>query len=369
MNSHKTGNGWRRMVACVQVPGFGLAVEALDNPGLAVRPVALLHSATQALVTEATPVARTAGVAPGMDWATAAAACAGLGRIVARPEHYAGVAARMGEALAAISPELETGLPGTVLLDLTPCQAYYRHDPDRIASLLLDCVRAAGAPVPGVGISGDRTTAQVAARQAGAGGARVVPPDAAAAHLAPLTLEELCGAGPLVTAFLADHGVARCGDMARIPHGLLARRFGNVGRRLWLMAQGRDPAPVRARGPADAREAPGGGLLRTLPPACRDEAALLEALLQLAARLLARLSREGWTGPELRVALRAPEGWRRDVVPLPATADLAALAPPLRRFLRRHWFGEEVRQLHLQPAPPPRDLQQRDFFAAGRRRA
>lgn len=355
------------MVACVQVPAFGLAVEALDNPGLAGRPVALLHSATQAVVTEVTPAARAAGVVPGMDWAAAAAACAELARIVARPEHYAAVAARMAEALAAISPELEPGLPGTVHLDLTPCQSYYRHDPDRIAALLRDCVRGTGAPDAGIGISGDRTTALVAARQAGAGGIRVVVPDAAAAHLAPLTLEELCGAGTQVTAFLADHGVACCGDMARIPHGLLARRFGNVGRRLWLMAQGRDPAPVRARSPA-TREAAGGGLLRTLPPACRDEDALLDALLQLATRLLARLAREGRTGPELRVALRAPEGWRRDVVPLPDKADPATLAPPLRRFLRRYWFGEEVRQLHLQPVPLRQDLQQRDFFAAGRRR-
>lgn len=356
------------MVACVQVEDFGLAVEHLDNPLLSGRAVALLHSPAQPLVMEVSPAARSAGVAPGMEWTGAVAACPELARVMARPERYSEMALRLANGLAAISPDIEPCLPGTVYIDLTHCQSYYRHDPARIAALLHASVREAGSPAAGVGISGDRTTAGTAARQAGPGGSLVVFPEAAASHLGPLTLEELCGAGPLVTAFLAEHGVHRCGDMARIPYGLLVQRFGNHGRRLWLMAQGRDPSPVRPRGGSSPADRGNVGLLRTLPPACRDEDSLHAALLQLAQKLLARLAREGWTGQELRVGLRAPEGWRRDRLTLPGGQEAAALAPALRRFLRRHWYGEEVRQLHLEGMVPAVGGHQADFFRPASRR-
>ena len=32
--------------------------------------------------------------------------------------------------------------------------------------------------------------------------------------------------------------------MQNLPIGVLAKRFGNLGRRIWFMAQGLDPEPV-----------------------------------------------------------------------------------------------------------------------------
>lgn len=354
------------MVACVHVAGFGLAVEMQESPLLAGKSLALLHSAALPLVAEASPAACAAGVSAGMCWADAAACCAGLARIEARPDHYARRSARLADALTVLTPDVEAFAPGTFFLDLTPCQSYYRHDPQRIAVLVHEQCRAAGMPAAGVGIGGDRTTARVAAERAGAGGTQVVAPGAAAAFLAPLTPQELCGAGPQVTGFLASLDIHTCGDLARLPADVLAQRLGDHGRRLWLMAQGRDPAPVRPRAPTG--HGGNGGLLRTLPPACHDEAALQAALLQLAARLLPRLLREGWDGHELRVGLRAPEGWRRAVVAVPDRLDAGSLAPPIRRFLRRQWFGEDVRQLHLQPALAGEAAWQDDFFLPRARR-
>lgn len=346
------------MIAFVRMDNFGIALERQENPLLAGRPVALLFSDAQPVVTEASAEAQ--GVLPGMAWEAALAACPGLGRLTARPAHYAAASARLLEALDDISPDREPFAPGAAFLDLTACQAYHRHDPLRVGRLLLEAVAAAGGPACSVGIAGDKTTARLAAQAAG--GVRVVPPAEAAAWLAPLTLAELCGAGPGVTEFLASHGVQCCGDLQALPVAVPAQRFGNHGRRLWLMARGQDPEAVRPRVEAAG---PWPALGRLLPPGCRDAEALLAAFHGLAGKLALRLQREGWPARELRLGLRAPEGWRFEWVGL-ATTDATALAAPCRRFLRRHWFGEEVRQLQLLPAPQRAEVLQPDFFARRR---
>lgn len=367
MNSTDGNAGWRRMIACVSIHGFGLAVELMDTPSLSGRPVVLLHSSSQPRIVEASEAARLAGVVRGMDQASAQSACAGLSHVYARPERYAAVASRMAECLAAVSPDLEPGAPGMCYLDLTACQAYYRNDPARIARLLLDHLHEAGLPAGSVGVSGDRTTARIAAGQAGPDGHLVVPPGEAARFLAGLSLHELCGAGRGITDFLAEQAVHTCGDLARLPHAVLAERFGNHGRRLWLMAQGQDPTAVRARPAAGSGGATDVGVLRTLPPACIDEESILASVTHLIRRLRQRLQREGQDLRRLRIRLRCPEGWRQFEVTL-TEAGASPSLPILRRPLRRHWFGEEVAQVQVIALAPTDPVPHPDFFLPGKRR-
>lgn len=360
MNSHKKVGPWRRMVAFLHGGDFGIAVERLDNPELRERPVALLHSEALPLLAEVSAEARAAGLQPGMDWDSALRSCPALARVIARPSRYAARSATLLDALADISPDLEPFGPGEAFLDLTQCQAYYRHDPRRIGRLMLEAIAGAGGPSCSVGIAGDKTTARWAARQARPGAIEVIAPGEAATRLAPLGLAELCGAGPGVTDFLADHGVNCCGDMVRIPVSLAVRRFGNHGRRLWLMAQGLDPAPVRRRGGDAPALLPGLG--KALPPACADLESLLGAFRQLAAKLEQRLQREAFRTRSFRIGLRAPEGWRQEDVWLDGGQAAEELAAACRRFLRRYWFGEVVRQVQLQALPERPAAGQADFF-------
>ena len=47
--------------------------------------------------------------------------------------------------------------------------------------------------------------------------------------------------------FLNRHGVFFCGDMKKIPISILGDRFGNIGRKIWLMAQGKDIDKVNSK--------------------------------------------------------------------------------------------------------------------------
>jgi DNA polymerase-4 len=357
---------WRRMIAFVVVEHFPVAVEELDNPLLHGRPVGVVSGEQGRVLVAASAAARARDLEAGMDWSAAKARCPELARVVARPARHAELSRRMMAALAeAVTPEIEVFAPGAAFLDLTRCQAYYRHDVERIATLIRDTVRQASGLACAVGLSGDKTTARWAAGQQ-AEGMRVVAPDTAEAQFAPLPLHELCGLAPAVTEFFAGYGVQRCGDMKKIPASVPARRFGNLGRRLWLMAQGRDPAPVETATGVETLLALG----KLLPPHTADAAQLQQAFLQLAEKTAQRLRHDQLALRDFRVELRAPEGWRREWLQADApTDDARAIFALCRRFLRRHWFGESVPQIRLACGKPGPVASQAEIFDSARRPA
>lgn len=357
------------MIAAVSVDHLAAAVEQQDNALLRGRPVGLVGGARATRLQGVSAEASAAGVTPGMRWDDAEARCPGLARVVARPERYATVTGLLATGLSGVAPAVETFAPDLLLLDLTDCQAYYRHDPARIATLLRQAARDTAGLDCRIGISGDRTTACQAGRLAGPGGTGIVPPAAAAGFLAPLPVREVLGGSSGVADFLARHGIERCGDMKRVPIHVPARRFGNLGRRLWLMAQGLDPAPVLP--PRVAADEP--LQERRLAAATRDLLVLQTAFFDLAGKLAGHLRREGLRRRRFRLGLCAPEGWREEEVTCDLdTDDLRAIAPLCARFLRQHWYGEPVTALRVQAAPAEAVARQADIFlrtlAGGRSR-
>ena len=71
-------------------------------------------------------------------------------------------------------------------------------------------------------------------------GVTIINPRESESILANYSVKELCGVSNGIQSFLNYHGVFVCGDMKNIPISILASRFGNIGRKIWLMAQGKD---------------------------------------------------------------------------------------------------------------------------------
>lgn len=346
------------MIACVEVGALPADIEQLDNPRLRNLPVAVTGSGQDPVIIAVSAEAGRLGLEPGCRWADARLIHPECTGIRARPARYAEVSATMMAALAAISPELEVFSETEAFLDLTSCQSYYRYRPDATGRLIRQKVREASGLSCSVGISGDKTTARWAAKQAGPEGLTIIAPDAAEAALADVPLAAL-GMGPGIVAFLAGHGVHACGDMKRLPVSVLADRFGNLGRRLWLMAQARDPAPLESGQP----EPPMPGIGRTLSPGLRDPGLLQACCHDLADRMGARLRRDGRMAHDIHISLRAPDGWRQAWLACDhPTDDSQALSRLCRRFLRQHWFGEAVSQIRLHAATSARHGIHPDFF-------
>lgn len=360
MNSNDITGAWRRMIALVDMDAFFASVEQLDNPRLQGRPVGVVNGEQGSTIIAASYEARPFGIRTGTRWAEARQRCPDCVRIVARPARYAEVSTRIMAALHDVSPDIEVFSIDEAFLDLTSCQRYYRYRPEHVGTLIQQTVYEASGLACSVGISGDKTTAKWAARQQKPRGMTIVPPEEAEATLAPLALTELCGIGPGIAEFFAEYGVFTCGDMKKIPISVPARRFGNLGRRLWLMAQARDPAAVDTRQHEQKSMSHG----KILPPQTRNPAILHTYYLHLAEKMAIRLRRNDQVIRDFHIGLRAPEGWRQAWMQSEQpTNDGLAIFQLCKRFLRQHWFGEVVQQVHIHGNTPAPAGAQPDFFA------
>lgn len=347
------------MVALVSTEAFRISLERQDNPSLLGQPVVIMNGGTGSIVLEASSEACMMGVREGMTWAEAHQHSPGCMRVSANHGRYTDVSNRIMDALRGISPEIESVGPGKIFLDLTRCQAYYRHQPDLMGRLILATVRSTSGLSCSVGISGDKTTARWAVRQGEPNGLTVIPPGDAESVLRDVPLAELCGLGPEVAAFFASYGVIRCGDMRKIPVSVPAKHFGSFGRRLWLMAQGSDPSPIRLHCPEPGTLSIG----KLLPPGTREPGTLQEHFIQMSAKLATRLSREGLVVRDVHIGILCPEGWRQSWQVIGDDCTAHGIALLCRRFLKLHWFGEVVQQIRLQAAPATGTTSQQDFFA------
>ncbi len=73
----------------------------------------------------------------------------------------------------------------------------------------------------------------------------IFPQTDAESILENVPVDQLCGIGKGIKRFLNSHGVYKCGDMKNIPISVLGKHFGHPGRRIWLMAQGKDPEQIQ----------------------------------------------------------------------------------------------------------------------------
>src|SRR5437868_3241521 len=100
---HLTSDG----AACCGIPLFALRCETARQPELAALPVALVGSDDTRRVWQVSPLARHAGVKPGMTVSQAIGLCPALRLCEPDPVHYDEQFARLLAALSEVSPVVE----------------------------------------------------------------------------------------------------------------------------------------------------------------------------------------------------------------------------------------------------------------------
>ena len=139
-----------------------------------------------------------------------------------------------------------------------------------------------------VGIAPTRGVAKIASDHDKPDGLCIVPPDEVRSFLADLPLEDLHGVGPVTAAELHELGCETIGDVASLPPGTMADRFGDRGRDLAARARGTGPSTVEPQGDPKSlsRESSLGG--------ASDEIETIRAVVtDLAADVAARADHEG----------------------------------------------------------------------------
>src|SRR5579864_5801609 len=233
----------KRRFACLVLPQFSVEVCLRAHASLAGRPLAIAEGASRREIVCAS--ADASGVQPKMTPKQARAACPGL-VVVARDEAAERAAtAELLDALEVCGPDVEGRAPGLCYFDAA-------NLPAGEAAALGAAMAIAGALgfASAAAIADDKFTARCAAlvncKQSNGGGATVVPAGAAAAFLAPLSMTLL----PLAPGD-ADRfdllGLRTMAQIAALPPGPLAARFGERAREYAKLARGDDDEPLRPR--------------------------------------------------------------------------------------------------------------------------
>ncbi len=279
-------NYWPRAIILVDMNAFFAAIEQQDYPELKGRPIAITNGEEGSCIITASYEARAFGIKTGMRLREGKRLCPQLLQIASRPKRYTEISRNIMQALADITPDMEVFSVDEAFLDVTYCQRLY-GSPEYIAQLVKQTVFDVSGLHCSIGVSGDKTTAKFAAKRFKPNGFCVIAPWEAKHVLAKVPVTELCGIASGIAAFLSQYGVQVCGDMEKVPISILAKRFGNLGRRLWHMCQGSDPDLVHTNIAAPKSM----GHSKIIPPGTKQQDIILFYLRYLSEKLAARLRR------------------------------------------------------------------------------
>jgi len=350
---------WERMIILVDMNAFFASVEQADHPEWQARPIAITNGLVGSTIITSSYEARTCGVKTGMRIRQARELCPNLIRVPARPERYAEVSTNIMHSLIDISPDVEVFSVDEAFIDVTGCQHLWQSA-QAIAAKIKQCVHEASGVLCSVGISGDKTTAKYAAKLNKPDGLAIIPPWESEMRLAGVPVKELCGINNGIGNFLAARGVYVCGDMKNIPVSVLGQRFGNPGRRIWLMAQGKDPEPLTMSVPEPKSIGHG----KVIPPNTKSRAVLALFFLHMSEKVAARLRKHALTSQRFYIGLYTEHGWAKDIMKTSiASNDGQAIYALCKDFMDRYWQkGLGCFQVQVTALAPTPEKGQLDFI-------
>lgn len=339
---------WPRAIILVDMNAFFASVEQRDRPEWRGRPVAITNGLQGTCIITCSYEARAYGIKTGMRLPEAREKCPSLIQCPADPERYAKVSTAIMTALETITPDVEVFSVDEAFLDVTRCQKLLGA-PEHIARLVKQAVFDASGLLCSIGISGDKTTAKHAAKQNKPNGLTVVPPWQAKTYLHNVPVTELCGINKGIGGYLAERGVFTCGDMAQLPISELARRFGNLGRRIWKMCRAEDPDKVTT----EVKDPKSIGHGKVMPPDTTDQDVILMYLLHMSEKVAARLRRYRFQAKHFYIGVKTSLGWL-SVKPRLAnpTQDERLIYGLCKTFLQQQWQGEGVHQVQITALDP-----------------
>ena len=350
---------WPRAVILVDMNAFFASIEQHDFPELRGRPVAVTNGLKGTCIITSSYEARSYGITTGTRIYEGKRLCPDLVQRPARPKRYVEVSTAIMAALDAITPDLEVFSVDEAFLDVTGVQ-HIHGTPPEMGIMAKRIVFETSGLLCSVGVSGDKTTAKYAAKLEKPDGYTVIPPWEARERLRDVPMTELCGIKRGIGKYLADRGVFKCGDMEKLPISELARRFGNPGRRIWLMAQGLDPDKIHNVVAAPKQV----GSSKVLPPNTKDGEMLAIFLQHMAELVTMRMRQHGHQAQTFVIAVLTEIGWiggqYRTFIP---TDDGHLLNRYCLHMLEHIWRGQGVHQVSVRALDPrPADNQQ-DLFA------
>ena len=322
----------KRRIACVYVRDFGLALWLREDPARRRHPAVLVEKeAAAAPLLAISEVAAAFDIRRAMTVAQARARIPGLRVVVRDPERERTVSRRIVERLQSITPGVEEDAPGTWFVESLGGRLYKGER--AFAHRARAIVGSFGVPVC-VGVASNRSVARVAAEISAPDSTTVVAPGREKRFLGGLPPGHLETSDEMHEK-LAALGLHTTAQVAALPAGELAARFGREGRDTALRARGGDPRSFVPETPPEdcARSEP-----YVFPLFCSE--ILTERVLAMLRELFRDLRARGRACLAVRVELHL-EDQSREVIGL----TLAEPSLSLERFGRQLGRQLDARRL------------------------
>ena len=291
------------IVAHLDLDAFFAAVEELEQPALATRPLVVggdPHG--RGVVATANYEARTYGIRSAMSAAEALRRCPSAVFVKPRHQLYRQYSQEVWSLVREIVPRVEqVGIDeGYLGLDAV---ARDFHEARAIAEAVKASVRARTALSCSLGVGTSKVVAKIASDRRKPGGIVVVRAGQERRFLAPFDIRLLPGVGPRGEERLRRLGLETIGDLARIPDEQLPSLLpGKVGRLLRDRARGIDPRELELH-----VERISISNEETFPRDVGDVERLHDELRRMAAGLAEHLARKRQTARTVTTKLRYPD--------------------------------------------------------------
>lgn len=356
-----TSAHWDRAVVFIDMDAFFASIEQLDHPELRNKPIGITNGKIGTCFITCSYEARKYGIKTGMRVKQAQQLCPDVIQVPARPYRYAQVSTDIMSSLQMVTPDVEVFSVDEAFLDVTKCQKIY-DSPIEAGRLAKQIVYETSGVTCSVGVSGDKTTAKHAAKKRKPNGLFSVPPWEAREYLSALPVTELSGIATGIGSYLNDRGVYVCEDMQHLPIGELASRFGNLGRRIWYMAQGQDPEPIKQS--VAAPKSIGHG--KVMPPNTKSLTTVKMYLHHMAEKVAARLRKHELEAQTYFIGLRTNQGWiAQKMQTYMSTDDSRDIKKLTNVFLRQEWERQGCSQVQITALDPKRAGCQLCLFEQG----
>lgn len=333
-----------RAILHVDMDAFYAAVEVLDQPALAGRPVIVGGTPEgRGVVAAASYEARRYGVHSAMPAAQAIRRCPHGVFLRPRMERYLEVSEQVFAIFRDYTPLVEPLSIDEAFLDVTGSTRLFGPG-EAIGRALKARIRREVGLTASVGVASNKFLAKLASELEKPDGFVVIRPDEITARLDGLPVGKLWGVGQVTERELNRQGIRTIGDLRRAPRELLRARLGDHADHLVALAAGRDERPV-----VPVHEAKSIGNELTFAEDIADPDALQDILDHLAEKVAWRLRRHGLRGRTVTLKARDPDfttHTRSQTLPQPtqSTVEIRAVARELLN-LRLDRRGRPLRLL------------------------
>ena len=283
---------------------FFASIEQRDFPKLQGMPIAVTNGKYGSCIITSSYEARAFGVKTGMRLCDGKKICPHLIQRPSRPNVYANTSTNIMRILHNITPDIQIYSVDEAFLEVTNCMKIYK-DINTVVYKIKDLIYSYENLKCSIGVSYNKSLAKFASKLNKPDGITFISKSNFHQYLDNAPIDKLCGVSKGITKFLNEHGVYKCSDMKDIPISILSNRFGNIGKKIWLMANGSDFEGLTL----DPVHPKSLGHGKVLMPNTKNRYIVRKVFLKMSVKLSRRLRESGYESKIFAIGIKLKAGW------------------------------------------------------------